>query len=226
MTLYICDDIEDGVKKGYIPWLSEYQKLKDKFSSDPKYGVIFNGLENTSINKKMEEKEQIMAHVRFFRNAVQGYLIRSAAQCFMDDYRQIMNGEYELNDLLGRDKGLVEELKKITNNYCFVCDEVLTLEIIGNRVIRELLDTFYKAIITSNYKIIEDPSKYEGKIYRMISDNYKYIAKFDYKTNECRDLKDISEYDKIHLIVDFVSGMTDSYAVLLYKKLLGIDLPE
>lgn len=33
-------------------------------------------------------------------------------------------------------------------------------------------------------------------------------------------------HDKLHLIVDFISGMTDSYAVGLYKKLLGISLPE
>ena len=36
----------------------------------------------------------------------------------------------------------------------------------------------------------------------------------------------INEYEKMHLIVDFISGMTDSYAVSLYKKLLGISLPE
>ena len=117
-------------------------------------------------------------------------------------------------------------MKKITVIYCFACDEVLTLEVVGNRVIRELLDIFYNALITSNYKIIEDTTKYEGKIYHMISDNYKYIAKFDYNKGKSRTLENITDYDKIHLIVDFISGMTDSYAVLLYKKLVGINLPE
>lgn len=46
------------------------------------------------------------------------------------------------------------------------------------------------------------------------------------KVWENTGLKDINEYDKMHLIIDFVSGMTDSYAVMLYKKLLGISLPE
>ena len=74
--------------------------------------------------------------------------------------------------------------------------------------------------------MIEDSSKYEGKIYHLISDNYKYISTFDYKENKQKSLKDVNEYEKMHLIVDFVSGMTDSYAVSLYKKLLGISLPE
>lgn len=224
--VYICDDIEDGVKKEYIPWFKEYDRLKEIFLLDSKYADIFKKLDNVTLNEDMVEEEKILAHVRLFRNAVQGYLIKSAVKCFFDNYDEIMNGRYGLKDLLENDKEFVKELKRITRDYCFACDEVLTLEIVGNRVIRELLDIFYKAIITSNHEIIEDTTKYEGKIYHMISDNYKYIAKFDYVNNRCRELKNMKEYDKIHLIVDFISGMTDSYAVLLYKKLLGINLPE
>jgi dGTPase len=32
------------------------------------------------------------------------------------------------------------------------------------------------------------------------------------------------EYKKLQLIVDFVSGMTDSYAINLYQELKGIKL--
>lgn len=213
---YICDDIEDGVKKGYIPWNEEYKKLKDIFSEDDKYDEIFKKIDNISLTQDME-KEKSIAHVRFFRNEVQGYLIKSAVKCFQDKYDQIMEGKYGLNDLLENDKKLVKELKGITTKYCYDCDEVLALELVGDRVIKELLNTFYTVIKNSNNNTLNDISTYEGKIYHIISNNYKYIARFDYESNE---------YQKIHLITDFVSGMTDSYAVLLYKKLLGISLPE
>ena len=137
-----------------------------------------------------------------------------------------MDGEYGLSDLLNADKELIDALKAITAQYCFASDEVLTLEIVGERAIRELLDIFYDAIATSDSDVIEDEKKYEGKIYHLISDNYKYIATFDYQKHVSKKLKDITDYDKMHLIVDFVAGMTDSYAVSLYKKLLGISLPE
>ena len=137
-----------------------------------------------------------------------------------------MNGTFGLSDLLEADKELTKHLKNITTTYCFSCDEVLTLEIVGERTIKELMDIFYNAIHTSNADIIKDEKKYEGKIYHLISDNYKYIARFDYDAGKQKELKDINEYEKMHLIVDFISGMTDSYAVSLYKKLLGISLPE
>ena len=38
--------------------------------------------------------------------------------------------------------------------------------------------------------------------------------------------KDDSMYTKIQTVVDYVSGMTDSYALNLYRKIKGIDLPE
>ncbi len=41
-----------------------------------------------------------------------------------------------------------------------------------------------------------------------------------------KKLEDISVYDKLHLVVDFISRMTDSYAVNLYKELTGISLPQ
>ena len=102
----------------------------------------------------------------------------------------------------------------------------MTLEIVGERVIKELLNIFYDAIGTDDAKKLDDTKNYGGKIYDLISANYKYIARFDYDERKVVEIDEISELDKIHLIVDFISGMTDSYAVSLYKKLLGISLPE
>jgi dGTPase len=36
---------------------------------------------------------------------------------------------------------------------------------------------------------------------------------------------DPSPYQRLLRMIDFVSGMTDSYAVSLYKKVRGISLP-
>lgn len=222
---YICDDIEDGVKKGYIPWFKEYGEIKEKFASDEKYQMLFGKLDDVNLNCNMEEDEQILAHVRLFRNAVQGYLIKSSVECFFGKYEEIMSGQYGLEDLLVNDEKFIKELKGITKKYCFACDEVLTLEVVGDRVIKELLNIFYNALVSSDNDT-ENTALYEGKVYHLISDNYKYIAKYDYDLKKYRNLKDVNDYEKIHLIVDFISGMTDSYAVLLYKKLLGINLPE
>ena len=174
----------------------------------------------------MEKREIEIAHARLFRNYVQGYLMQVAIENFFKHYSSIMNGEYGLTDLLESEGEFIKALKDITQEYCFGCDEVLTLEVVGERTIKELLNIFYDAIKTDDVKKLKNTKDYEGKIYQMISDNYKYIATFDYNTQTNVEIEKISEMRKMHLIIDFVSGMTDSYAVSLYKKLLGISLPE
>lgn len=67
-----------------------------------------------------------------------------------------------------------------------------------------------------------DTSRYPGKIYRMISPNFRYVARYDYKTKKYGNVSDIGTYEMIHLALDFISGMTDSYAVNIYKSLKGI----
>lgn len=233
--VYLCDDIEDGVKKGYVSWEKEYDRLKTKVADelkkkhkDPdKYKTIFEKIENNPPTSDLSKNEQVLSKVKLFRNYIQGYLIKATVHAFLEDYyEEIMNGDFGLQELLKDEEVLVKTLKDITRRNCFVCDEVLSLEVVGEKVIRELLDTFYKIVDFKDVKNLEKSKIYEGKLYHMISDNYKYIARFDYGLNKYRDLKDINEYDKMHLIIDFVSGMTDSYAVMLYKKLLGISLPE
>ena len=233
--VYLCDDIEDGVKKGYVSWEKEYadlkkkieHELKEKPDDQAKYNAIFEKIENNSPTPDLSESEQVLSKVKLFRNYIQGYLIKAAVHAFLEDYyEEIMNGDFGLQELLKDEEVLVKTLKDITRRNCFACDEVLSLEVVGEKVIRELLDTFYKIVDFKDVNNLEESAIYEGKLYHMISDNYKYIARFDYDLNKYRDLKDINEYDKMHLIIDFVSGMTDSYAVMLYKKLLGINLPE
>lgn len=233
--MYLCDDIEDGVKKGYVSWEKEYadlkkkieHELKEKPDDQAKYNAIFEKIENNSPTPDLSEREQVLSKVKLFRNYIQGYLIKAAVHAFLEDYyEEIMNGDFGLQELLKDEEVLVKTLKDITRRNCFACDEVLSLEVVGEEVIRELLDTFYKIVDFKDVENLEESAIYEGKLYHMISDNYKYIARFDYDLNKYRDLKDINEYDKMHLIIDFVSGMTDSYAVMLYKKLLGISLPE
>ena len=224
--IYICDDIEDGVKKGYVPWRKEYNKIRRMFQNMNGYRALFTHINSNTPAKKLGEREREIAQARVFRNYVQGYLMQVAVENFLKNYNSIMNGRYGLKNLLESEEKFVEALQEITRKYCFGCDEVLTLEIVGERTIKELLNIFYDAIKTDDIKKLKKTKDYEGKIYQLISDNYKYIATFDYNTQKNVDIEKISEVDKLHLIVDFISGMTDSYAVSLYKKLLGISLPE
>jgi len=77
-----------------------------------------------------------------------------------------------------------------------------------------------------------NPVKIDGKwgIYKfnniyIAKQDYNYESKDDPMDEKTRKWEELSDYEKIHLVVDFVSGMTDSYAMNLYQELMGIKLP-
>lgn len=222
--IYICDDIEDGVKKGYINWIDEYKNLKEKFT-EKQYIELFDKIDSKKTDEQMDPKEKNLAKVRNFRNIIQVYLFMKAKEQFLESYDQIMEGTYKHEDILFSEKHFIKELKGITARNCFGCKEVLELELVGDKVIKTLLDIFVPAILYSTQDEIEDTRTYAGKLYKIISPNFKYIACHDYSEKCHREFENVPVYDKIHLVVDYISGMTDSYAVNLYKKLLGIELP-
>ena len=223
---YIGDDIEDGAKKGYIPWDQAYSDLRDRFYLS--HSKLFDSYDNYAQNIKtdLEPSDKLSAKVRYFRNMVQGYFIQVAVGEFKKDYENIMSGNRPAKqDLLSSDKDFVKALKDVTAEYCFSCREVLALEVVGHHVISGLLDIFVPALAPADADLSSSKS-YAGKLYHLISSNFKYIAKQDYSEDESyiKKEKDFTLYDKLRLIVDFISGMTDSYAMSLYQELTGIKL--
>ena len=223
--IYICDDIEDGVKKGYICWKDEYANLQEAFKNQERYVELFEMINSKETDRHMDASERILAQVRNFRNIVQTYLFMKAKEKFISSYDELMEGRFESKEILINEKPFIKKLKDITKRNCFGCQEVLELELVGDKVLKTLLDIFVPTILNSTQEEINDTKIYAGKLYKIISPNFKYIACHDYCTGEYREFKNIPIYDKLHLVVDYISGMTDSYAVNLYKKLVGIELP-
>ena len=85
--------------------------------------------------------------------------------------------------------------KKIYNNR-----SVVKVEITGYNVLKTLVEEFLQATMEPN-------SNYSRKLLQLIPEQYK--------TEAC------STYDKCRSTLDFISGMTDLYAMDLYKLIRG-----
>lgn len=229
--IYLCDDIEDGVKKGLIDWNAAYEDVKEsclKQNETEKIKNLFDSVDKKTPDSELSASDIQIAKSRNFRNAVQTYLFKEAVLSFVQNYQPIMNGEKAFSwELLERERVLTDSLRKVTAESCFTSNEVLRLEIIGHKVINSLLDIFVGTLCsTSAESKMTDFKKYDAKLYQMISSNFKYVMR-----KECPELKkdsricDIPLYNKLHLIVDYISGMTDSYAVNIYQQLLGVKHP-
>ena len=230
--IYLCDDIEDGVKKGYVLWGKEYPEIKKKvLKKQPSedYIKLFDRIEKKVPDKDMDAKEIEVAEVRNFRNYVQSYLFSKAISSFFENYEKIMsNQEYGGLDLLSGEKPLIKELKEVTKNNCFQCREVVSLELAGERIIGFLLNTFVPSILSATAEELLDSRSQSGKLFSLISKNFIYVALHPHYGEEKEPVEIINGLttcEKLHLIIDFISGMTDTYAFKLYQELSGIRKP-
>ena len=199
------DDTYNKIReKGTVAELSLYNKLnaREKNVLGAFYSEISFG----------DEDEKFIRAQRL-RVAIQGFMITAVVKEFEKKYDLIMTGEYEKDLLLKSEAAeLRKVLKKITNEKIFKNKEILKNELAGEKIISRLLELFIEAVLNIN----EDGSfknKKSERLYDIISDNYKKIYENDTKH---------TLYNKIQLVVDFISGMTDSYALELYKQLQGV----
>lgn len=225
---YLGADIEDGVKKGIIPWKDEYNNIKSKLMKENSkvYERMFGVLDQIKENNKNNILSNELIEVQNFKVQSQGLMFRYAVLTFQQNYEKIMRGEFD-GDLLknSETKSLYECLKELASQYCFSNQEVINLELVGDNVINGLLDRFVLPLVKCKSDEELKIKNYEGKIYNLISENFKYVCCYDKCSKKNINFSETDLYSRLLLITDYISGMTDSYAVNLYRRILGISLP-
>lgn len=66
-------------------------------------------------------------------------------------------------------------------------------------------------------KDIKPYKGYDGKLYSLISKNYRFTCENKVEQEKCGE-----EYCRLLLVTDFICGMIDSYAAYIYQELLAI----
>ena len=136
-----------------------------------------------------------------------GALIDACASVFVDNEERILTGTF--------DKSLVGSLPQplrdtysraadLSVNKIYRSQIVLDVELAGYRIISELIDVLMSAVFNPN-------KAYSKQILNRIPSQY--------------DVSSDTIYGKIQAVLDYVSGMTDVYALDLYRKLNGMSLP-
>lgn len=225
---YKTADIEDAVKKGCITYhqlLEELQQYGEKIlDADQKmeYQRIVQYLvEKYTKAQKRELQQAEMNAVQNWCVSVQGCMIRDASECFIRNYKSIMDGTYGANgeDLFSGMPGsyMMDALGDIAYHYAFQSRPILKLEIAAQSIFDFLLERFVDAVIY--YDTDQKLNAVQSKMISLLSDNYKAIYHhFAEGKSEAEKL-----YLRLLLVTDTVCGMTDSYAKRLYQELMGID---
>lgn len=222
---YLFADLEDTAKKGYLPWEHIKKELICEADKSEAFKGLSEKLKNTADrneNNKVPFEERIAIEVMDFRVYCQGICILQVCKEFISNYDEIIEGRYD-QELLkcSAINNMVDKVRGICIEHAYRNNEVLSLELIGKSVLTSLLEKFINAIKDDNYS---KPKHENGKLFKLISPNFKYVQKLDEESRFIDD-KELTEQERVQLVIDFISGMTDSYALNLHKTLLGIRLP-
>ena len=137
-----------------------------------------------------------------------GKLVRESMYVFFENYDDILYGKFDgslIRSLRTIQAEAMKEVIRVSFADVYAFRSVVEIEIAGFKIIGTLLEEFVGAVI--------DPDdKYNQRILSLLPGQYK---------PESNKL-----YHKIQSAVDFISGMTDVYALDLYRKIKGISLPE
>lgn len=218
---YCVADIEDGVQKKFIT-LNDLKDMLNKIEkkSEELQELIEKIEEYEEKNAKIENKslfEKIV--VQKIKIYIQGKMIQEVIKSFIKNEKTILNGDFN-KELLddGSYKDIKNGLKNLAKNKIFQSKERVFTDILAAKVLRKLLNTFIEGMI--DWLINGEEASLTSKNIRvLISENY--IINYETELKECKNKED-EIYTTLKLCVDFISGMTDQFAVDLYKKLQGI----
>jgi dGTPase len=215
--VYSSVDLEDGVKKGILSW----DKVEDLLHEHvgPKSRPLERALENThkKIDKaKLQGRRKDEALSQAFRTNAIIESVRAATEAYKTNYDKIIGGNYHNELLKDSDaSGLIAACKKVGRDYMYVSDETLKLEILGRRVIQDLLELFWEAV--KDYSPKSKLTRFSSKLYKLTSANYRAV--FEKNLQSASSDGPSALYFKLQLVTDHISGMTDSYACDLHKSL-------
>ena len=200
---YQIMDIEDSHKLrilSYDETISMLESFYDKNKDKEDLKIISRTF------KVVTDKNERIA---FLRAGIINKLINACANVFYENYEAIMQGEFKstlIKQLDGTNRQAYDNCSALAFERIYHTNMVTQIQIAGFKILGTILKEYTDAVL-------KPETYYARNILSIMPEQYK-VSKED------------SMYTKIQTVVDYVSGMTDSYALSLYRKIKGIDLPE
>jgi len=145
--------------------------------------------------------------IAYLRSSVIGLLIKECTRIFVENEEEILKGTFEGSLIKNISEIPALAYKKCTAvsvDKIYRSRDVLDIELAGFKVINTLLELMIDAVIA--------PEKaYSKLLINRVSEQY--------------NIKAPALFERVQAVLDFVSGMTDVFALDLYRKINGNSLP-
>ena len=187
---YTIIDFEDGINLG---WISEEYALEYLIK------LVKNGIDTKKYNELLTKEDRIS----YLRALAIGSLINDAVAVFMENEKAILAGEFPFA-LMDKSqyKAQMNDIIQISIKNVYQSKEVIHKEVMGYKVINNLLDSFCTA---TNKKENGSASNYDELLLKLLPERFQFQKE--------------NLYDRLLHICHFVSLLTDGKAVELYKTI-------
>ncbi|WP_373275030.1 deoxyguanosinetriphosphate triphosphohydrolase [Parapedobacter tibetensis] len=158
---------------------------------------------------RLEKLGDLDSRVSLLRAKAINTLIGACAAVFVEEQTRILNGTFDsaLMDAIANDlRDAMRNIADISIKQIYNAPAVVQIEVAGYKVMNGLLEEFIPAYLKPA------KTKYDTKLLALMPKQFH--------------AKQEDTYSKIQSVLDFVSGMTDLYAVELYRKIKGISFPS
>lgn len=158
----------------------------------------------TNVMSKIGDKNEKIAYLR---SCVIGELVKEAAATFLANEQAMLDGKFDgcIIDHIGEQaRHGYEACTRVAYSKIYCASNVVDIELAGNRIITFLMEKLIEAV-------------------RFPDRNYSRLLLN--KFPEQYEVNAPTLFGKIQAVIDHVSGMTDVYALDLYRKLHGMSLP-
>lgn len=198
---YQAMDAEDAYRLGIF----SYDETRDLYMS------YFDRAEDSEVYDAVERVSRTVTdkheQVAYMRTLVIGRLVRSAARIFCENVDEILCSRFEgslLKRLSGCEAKAMKQMASTAVERIYRHQSVAQVELSGFAIIGTLTDKFISALVHQ--------------------DRYYSRILLPFIPEQFRVGPDAPVYDKIMSAVDTVSGMTDLYALDLYRRITGNDV--
>ena len=196
---YEIMDIEDSHKLKILSFAETEHLLLSFFDEE-----IQQKIRQRIIDEELtDENEKVV----YMRASVIGKLENECVAAFLAHEEEILAGTLEgslIDHISERQKKAYKECEKISYSKIYQSKPVLDIELSGYQIMATLMEVFIEAAV--------NPSRFYSKqLLRRVSSQY--------------DIENENLEERIMAVIDYISGMTDIYALDIYQKINGISLP-
>ncbi len=189
--------------------IEDAHKLKILTTRETKevFLAFFEGKRLESIKETLRFVTDTNEQIAYLRSCVVGRLIDECSRLFYENEERLLKGTFQgslIGSISETPRRAYAQCSQLAWEKIYTSSSVLEIELAGHRIINDLLDKLIEAVL--------NPEKaYSKLLINKIPQQYETGAE--------------NRYHRILAVLDYISGMTDVYALDLYRKINGMSLP-